>query len=1114
MSAEVTPDVQEPAFHDIPREQLKEVQKFLKSKGGWQRTPSPIIEALKTAGFNVRITKKGTAESRGDTLELSRPHNTEMLYACSTDETVKLLKDIIGEQRTREKHRKLEKEMEEAILKDREDAPLPVKEDPEVAVVANTLPVTQDGEVLQNQAPNTKDFLLSDAGIEDAVILSETPRPNIGKGKVQKPAALTAEILKDEKSEDDDVAYATDEMLRERASRIATMRAEILESEEGGEEETLELRAEISPTPEQPKTLDESVLSAFGVTNEKWEQIPGRGKFSTEEIEKVVEGMIKEASLTPERTQMFDERFASEFGVTNEMWNRISGSEKLSFAQQKLVFENLREFSERDKAPYLARVWEGIKEKLGSKKDVGPTLDALSRLVESAAQYGPKVHEEAGELMIDFVGIEMPRENRKEWKQAFDSLNEAAHRLSKTPASWQEDGIGTHSEKESKMMSFIKESFSPARKRFNEYKEIEEEYVVAKKELNRILEAAHINPLVIADRLVDIDKNVYALQFLQTSPDAVEAVKDIPDEKMWKKVVKSMIKPGNFVYMGLGALGRTALAGALGGFAAPVTSAVIEGGRAWDRSAALMRERDRAARMGTRDTSDEALNIVSAEMSIDIDGKKYEVGATQKLQYLIDKYGAFRQTHDIEGPTSPEYIKDMNTLLESIRVRASYVEDKQRLNRINFGNKEERAVQMAKLYETLAFAKMIIADNSNFPKIDEPIPDWRKDKNPKTLEERLASELMKNENNIQNKRRTRQIKSASWNALRAGGFAAAGVFLVQEIQELGLEEESAKLGGAQGVKGITAHDGPLLTPDEAARASADSAATPPGDAPLRMETAIPKAAEVPKLESYTIRPGDTLTKIMKEQLPEIQELGAGKSQNTAIANILRELSPEELKSIGVRSGNPDLIYAGDPINTEALHKIIESHQSIIDDVASRGEGVAKVAEETGKVTVKVPEDSIVFNPSSKDDYFPGPTNASEQLNLRTLIYKDATENTERWMRLYPRANAQDAVKAGIVEGHFKNLFGEKWATTGEVRVTDLLTRGPQFQNEDPNRLMNELKKLVETVEKPPMNVVPQPAENMKEYLERASMAYAQRGDGIPGDNLIRKIETYYQASKR
>ncbi len=243
----------------------------------------------------------------------------------------------------------------------------------EEELTTTTPPSTIEGEVVHNNTP-VKNFELGDAGIEDAVILRETAKPNIGKE-------------------------------RERGDVVIAQRNEVV------------------------------------AQSQKKEQEPA----------------LKQEGF-------FDARFASEFGVTKEIWEQIPGSEKLSVAQQKLVFENLREFNERDKTPYLSHVWEGAMKVIGYKKDMSPTLAALTQLVESAALYGPKVHEENGELLTDFVGLDIPRESRKEWKQAFDALNASAHRMSKTPASWQEDGIGTHSERESKMMSFVKNTFSPARK--------------------------------------------------------------------------------------------------------------------------------------------------------------------------------------------------------------------------------------------------------------------------------------------------------------------------------------------------------------------------------------------------------------------------------------------------------------------------------------------------------------------------------------------------------------------------------------------------------------------------------------------------------------------------
>jgi hypothetical protein len=84
---------------------------------------------------------------------------------------------------------------------------------------------------------------------------------------------------------------------------------------------------------------------------------------------------------------------------------------------------------------------------------------------------------------------------------------------------------------------------------------------------------------------------------------------------------------------------------------------------------------------------------------------------------------------------------------------------------------------------------------------------------------------------------------------------------------------------------------------------------------------VPESVTSP---TYEIQKGDTLTSILKEQIPGIKELGSGPTQDTAIANILKGLSSEDLKAIGVESENVNKIFAGKSLNLEALHKIIEA----------------------------------------------------------------------------------------------------------------------------------------------------------------------------------------------
>ncbi len=1004
-------------------------------------------------------------------------------------------------------------------------------------VPSNGLEVsTIGGEVVRGSNP-TERFKSGDAGIEDAEILREVPKPNIGKSResgdsVEVGGEKDVPMLTDATKETIPSAIpeiSSDESFSRRIEEIARQQAEKF---------------------------------GISVSEEKAGKALGTSKTETEvpPVNVDAEKPREEAPVAPERPRVFDARFETEFGVTKEMWEKIPGHEKLSSAQQKLVFINLSTFVEREKTPYLSKVWEGIREKLSIKKDVGPVLATLTQLVGSTAEYGPKVHEdEKGNLLTDFVGLGYGRENRLEMKTAMDSLNDHAHRLALTPASWQEDGIGTHSEDESKVMSLIKDKLSPSRKRYNAYKEIQKGYEDAKKELSKVLTKEGFTEDKIVERLVDIDKNVYMLQFQQTSPDAVEAVKNIPDADMWKKIGQSLYNhKDKFGYAALGFVGRTALAGAAGVLAAPTANAAVGGYRAWNKSAAEIRERDRAARMGVRDSSKEALNIVSAEMTMKVGKEKYEVGATQKLQYLIDKYNTLKETYDIEEPPSPEYIKDMNALLESIRVRASYVEDKQRLNRISFGDREERPAQMANLYRTLATAQMIVADNRDFPKTKEELPKWRS--SPVSLEKNLADALSKTEDKLQNKRRARQVKDASKGAFIAGVSSYVGASIATHLQEFGfMEKPSESLTGSSLSENTPSSAQNLVAPEGVGSETypfAEDAPMNPNamDFPYAEEAPMspnamnfPYAEEAPAMNgvsetltktevgpnafgSYEIQRGDTLTKILKEQMPEIKELGKGPAQENALANILRGLTPEEMKEIGIRSGNPNLIYAGDKIDMDALHKIVESRSSVIEGAVSRfgapvdavtevapqspvSASVTEVAPSSVPVTPEVAPSGASVTPEARATLTPEAlgteqyaaryelgSRTNQDLENRKEIITNAKRGISKWMNLYPDIEDHEMRDAAIMEAHFKSLLGGKDKMVYGISAKNFLNF---LNNEsgialpDSSRAMFEFNKLAETVAQSPMRVVPKPGEGVEAFLERACVAYAQEAKNLP-----------------
>ncbi len=1134
---ETTPDSVTFTTSEIPQDVLEKALELLREKPekNWVRTPGPIRTALKLAGFDVKVISFGIPEKPGDMLELSQKHNGNdyTLGRRSTKEVAEILQGIIEQQ---ERGRFL-KAMETNNAQQLSETSEPPEQVPET-------PINPAGEGEPEVGAPQDD---AEASGEESV--GETMEVN------EDGVPILTDVVEEEIVSPEPTEVMSDTVLKKNAERMAKIRAKILRAEEEGVESPEVVGKE---TPEDMQTPEPENPNNRAEAEPKVEEDPQ-------------EPASNEAPPAPRRPHAFNTRFETEFGVTKEMWEKIPRSEKLTPGQQILVCENLKEFLERDKTPYLSKVWEGIREKLPVKKDLGPTLSTLTQLVESVDLYGPKVHEgEDGMIAVDFVGLDLPRgEKRKEWKHVFDSLNVAAHSLCKTPASWQEDGIGTHSEHESKVMSFVKDKFSPSRKRYNKYKEIQKEYEDAKLTLSKLLTKAGFEEDQVVKRLIDIDKNVYMLQFQQTSPDAVEAIKDIPDANMWQTIGRSLYDHRDkFGYAALGFVGRAAVAGVTGVLAAPTVSVAIGGHRAWNKSAAEIRERDRAARMGVRDTSKEALNIVSAEMTMKVGKEKYEVGATQKLQNLIDKYNTLKEKYDIEGPPSPEYIKDMNALLESIRVRASYVEDKQRLNRISFGDREERPAQMAKLYRTLATAQMIVAENRDFPKTKEELPKWRS--SPVSLEKKLAEALSKTEDKLQNKRRARQVKDASKGAFIAGVSSYVGTAVATHLQEFGIMgKPSESLTGSSLSENTPPSAQNLVSPEGTGSGTypfAEDAPMNPNaanfsyaeDAPMSPNAMnFPYAEEAPAMNgvsetltnsevgpnafgSYEIQRGDTLTKILKEQMPEIKGLGRGPAQENALANILRGLTPEEMKEIGIRSGNPNLIYAGDRIDMDALHKIVESRQSVIEGAVSRF-GVPADAVTEGAIqppaTAGIPEVAPSGAPVAPEvapsgasvtleaRVIPTPeapgvnqfvarydvaSYTSEDLPTRKAILTEARGGVARWIGLYPDANLYEARDAGIVEGHFKNLFGEKTKLVYGMSAENFLNNGSSIAFPDSGRVMYEFKELAKTVAQPPMRIEPKPGEGMESFLERACMAYAQEAKNLPPDNLINKILVYYR----
>lgn len=782
-----------------------------------------------------------------------------------------------------------------------------------------------------------------------------------------------------------DKQYSVQELLK----WIGYVRSNILSSGQFAETHLQEVLNHITSTYGLRDKVEELVKSYQKILNN-----PGKDQIATTENKPVNDSPDgREEPTIHEGPATFDSRFTSEFGISEEDLVNIKGFESLSVPQQKLVFENLKEYAESGAGSRLEHIWKKIKV-IGFKlEDDGVPRrgsrglkeyeKVLTQLVQSAATYGPKVHEgEDGLLMPDLVQMDIPRENREVLWSVVSTLNLAAHKLSKTQASWQDGGIGTHAESDSrtgKVLSFLKKTFSEKEQKYNEYQEIQQSYESAKKQFATALERSGMSVAEVVEKLVAMDGRVFQLQFAQTSPDAVEAVQSITDDAAWTEVAKGMVKNAG-VSFGLGFVTRTATSGMLGWLSGPFFAVGLAGTRSWNESAALLRERDRNARMGIVDTEyqnkykellfvhqsnikklpkapdsssfgsvkeykesleykkylntkeyqaykesenqlnkhkekNTNLNIVSAVQSVEIDGKKKDRGLIQKTEDLIDR------VQTLIGSDSEVFAREIGPMMSKLRARVEYIEDKQRLNRINFGSKEDVTVNMAKMYEVLGQARVLLASYEK--------------RGSNALLDRLDQYINYRENSIQGKRRALQRKKLIVPVVIAGGFSFAGAAIAAEIKGEGFFNRAdtvpkTSLGGtvpAPSQEGISSSKNLEMKLEKEGIAQAQAR----GVDNSILEKVRAEASPSP----YIIQSGDTFTKILKEQIPGIKDLGDTKAQENTVANILKSLTKEQLAEIGIRGGNVDHIYAGQNIDTEKLAEILESKKDIIESAKAR-----------------------------------------------------------------------------------------------------------------------------------------------------------------------------------
>ena len=106
---------------------------------------------------------------------------------------------------------------------------------------------------------------------------------------------------------------------------------------------------------------------------------------------------------------------------------------------------------------------------------------------------------------------------------------------------------------------------------------------------------------------------------------------------------------------------------------------------------------------------------------------------------------------------------------------------------------------------------------------------------------------------------------------------------------------------------------------------------------------------------YSVKSGDNLYKIIRENFSEVKDLPAGKQEN-AIENILAKISKDPA-SYGIKGGNINALKIGDSINLEKIHEIIETHKIGEQGIVEHAQGLSDETVERIK-NYKSPTDGI------------------------------------------------------------------------------------------------------------------------------------------------------------
>jgi hypothetical protein len=518
--------------------------------------------------------------------------------------------------------------------------------------------------------------------------------------------------------------------------------------------------------------------------------------------------------------------------------------------------------------------------------------------------------------------------------------------------------------------------------------EAREAYQEARKELLAVLERGEGKKLTLESRrramleLNRLDERVQLNQLFSTNPDAEEALQDIRDTNLFTRSVSEFAK-NRGQYLGYGMVGRMAAAAVIGAIALPPAAAIAGGGaaavgvamftgylRAKRDARELLKTRRASGVIGEADLEEDVLYTANNEeilarkeaerdeamrahdekrtalLNADISTLREKVKSGHIIEHRTKKLREFRDAqfytdrverllakldiaHEMGDKASAEMLE------RKIAQTATLMRGLLKQGMLSFGQESRLTRMQARAEDKHPVARPDDARSAiNSLAFMQALghADAAQALDMFALESKIDTVLGGYRETIDASARKRSDKQIAKAVKMSAGFALAGFGLAHA----GLDFFGAHHGHEVGTGAAVHHGNEIASPAQphapswavGRHGAAISPTTPPHAPSWAMGNhGIPGihhgSLEQVALGSHAVAHGETLTAIVRK-FPEIAKLPAH-DQEIAIANLMRHMSPEQLKLAGISSGNANLIRVGEHINLDKLHE----HLSVV-----------------------------------------------------------------------------------------------------------------------------------------------------------------------------------------